>query len=172
MVAEARGPISEIKLIKNYLEKLDAEFKGDYEFTDHIYKSKHSDKIDLDQQFVRIREYDKSQWKHKKFVLVHKLTSWKKGEKKSKKKLKEEFDTLNDAEKKLKDYELYFRFHRTGSQYEFKDSKIFVENLEYLGPSIEIISNDKKTLDNLFNKLQITERFSHCVPKLIENKLK
>ncbi len=172
MVAEARGPISDIKSTKKELEKLGSIFKGNYEFTDHIYKLKHSDKIDLNKEFVRIREYDKSEWKHKKFVLVHKVTSWGEGEKKSRKKLREEFDNLNDAKKRLNDYDLYFKFHRTGSQYEFKDSKIFVENLEYLGPSIEIISNNKKTLDNLFNKLQITERFSDCVPKLIENKLK
>ena len=171
MVAEARGPISDIVLIKKELKKLNAKFKGDYEFTDHIYKPIHSNKIDLNKEFVRIREYNKSAWKHKKFVLVHKLTSWEKGEKKSKKILKEEFDNLNDAENKIKDYELYFKFHRTGSQYEFKDSNIFVEDLEYLGLSIEIISDDKKTLDNMFNKFQITKRFSDCVPKLIERKI-
>ena len=172
MVAEARGPISDIKLIEKGLKKLGAEFKGDYEFTDHIYKPIHSDKIDLNKEFVRIREYNKSAWKHKKFVLVHKLTSWGESEKKSKKILKEEFDNLNDAENKIKDYKLYFKFHRIGSQYDFKDSNIFVEDLEYLGLSIEIISNDKKTLDNMFNKFQITKRFSDCVPKLIENRLK
>jgi len=172
MVAEARGPISNIKLIEKELEKLGAEFKGDYEFTDHIYKPIHSDEIDLNKEFVRIREYNKSAWKHKKFVLVHKFTSWEKGVKTSKKILKEEFDNLNHAENKIKNYKLYFKFHRTGSQYEFKDSKIFVENIEYLRASVEIISNDKKTLDNMFNKFQITERFSDCVPKLIENRLK
>ena len=172
MVVEARGPISDVNLIKKELEKLGAVFKVDYEFTDYIYKPTHSDKIDLNKQFVRIREYNKSQWKHKKFVLVHKVTFWGEGEKKSKNKLKEEFDNLNDAKKKLNDYELYFKFHRTGLQYGIKDSEIFVENLEYLGPSIEIISNNKKTLDKMFNKFQITEKFSDCVPKLIEKKLK
>lgn len=172
MVAEVRGPISNIELIKKELKKLGAEFKGDYSFTDYIYKPIDSVKIDLNKEFVRIREYDKSQWKHKKFVLVHKLTSWGKGEKKSKKILEEEFDNLKDAKNKIKNYEFYFKFYRAGSQYEFKDSKIFVEDIEYLRPSIEIISNDKKTIDNIFNKFQITERFSDCVPKLVENRLK
>jgi len=172
MVAEARGPIFDIKLIKKELEKLGAEFKGDYEFTDHIYKPIHSDEIDLNKEFIRIREYNKSAWKHKKFVLVHKLTSWKKGEKKSKKILKEEFDNLKDAKNKIKDYKLYFKFHRTGSQYRFKDSNLFIEDLEYLGRSIEIESEDEKTINDLFNKFQIIEKFSDCVPKLIENRLK
>jgi len=172
MVAEARGPIFDIKLIKKELEKLGAEFKGDYEFTDHIYKLINSDKIDLNKEFVRIREYDKSAWKHKKFVLVHKVTSWGNGKKKSKKILKEEFDNLNDAENKIKDYKLYFKFHRTGSQYRFKDSNLFIEDLEYLGRSIEIESEDEKTINDLFNKFQIIEKFSDCVPKLVERKLK
>ena len=172
MLIEARGAISDIELIKSILKKEGAKSKVDYEFTDYIYKLGDSNRISLNKEFIRIREYQKSQWKHKKVVLVHKKTLWMGGSKKSKEIFKEEFDNLKDAENMIKNYSFYFKFHRIGSQYYFEASKLFIEDLEYLGPSIEIETNNKKTLDKLFKKFNVTKRFSNSTPKLIEDKLK
>jgi len=173
MTAEIRAYILDIESTIKKLENLGAEFKGDYAFTDYIYKLKDdSKKIDLNNEFMRIREYEKSQWTHKKYVLVHKLTRWKDGNRFIFVPLKKEFDKKQDAEKEISNsYELNFKFHKHGFEYWFKSLKIHVEEIEYLEPTIEVTAEDKESIDNLFKKLDVSETIFKSVPKLIEEKL-
>ena len=173
MTAEIRAYILDIKSTIKKLENLGAEFKGNYSFIDYIYKLKDdSEKIDLNNEFMRIREYEKSQWNHKKYVLVHKVTRWKDDSKFISFPLEKEFNKKEDAEKEISSsYELNFKFHKHGFEYGFKSLRIHVEEIEYLEPTIEVIAEDKEPIGNLFNKLDITERIFKSVPKLIEEKL-
>ena len=173
MTAEIRAYIPDIKSTIKKLENLGARFKGDYALIDYIYKLKDdSKKIDLNNEFMRIREYEKSQWIHKKYVLVNKVTKWEDGNRLISVPLKREFDKKEDAEKEISDsYELNFKFHKHGFEYELKTLKIFVEEIEYLEPTIEVTAEDKESIDNLFKKLDVSERTFKSVPKLIEEKL-
>lgn len=163
---EIRAYIQDIDSIKNALIDLGATFKSEYAFTDYIYQPKEAH-WNLNKEFIRLRVYEKTNWDQKKCVLVHKM---KKTQGITGKLLvHKEFDLITQAQQELKDdYTLLFSFYRTGWQYSLLGSQIFVENIENLNPTIEIVAPDKNHIDDLFAKLSITNVIEYSVPYLIQ----
>ncbi len=164
---EARAKIKSIEKARSALEKLGAKFKSTYAFTDNIYFKKDGKK-DLREEFMRARSYKENNWDTKDVVFVHKKIEWSGSTKTSNVLLKEEFDTLDEAENRIQDVEKSFSYARKGWEYTLGDAHIFVEDIEGLGPSVEIEADDEKTIDDLFNKLDATERITGSMPEIME----
>lgn len=167
--SEIRAYIQDIASVKNRLIHLGATFKSEYAFTDYIYQPKEAN-WNLNKEFIRLRVYEKTNWDQKKCVLVHKM---KKTQGVTGKILiHKEFDLISQAQQELKDnYSFIFSFYRKGWQYSLNDSQIFVEDIENLNATIEIVASDKEKIDDLFSKLSITDVIEYSVPYLIQNYL-
>lgn len=165
---EIRAYIQNINSIKNALIDLGATFKSEYAFTDYIYQPKETH-WNLNKEFIRLRVYEKTNWDQKKCVLVHKM-------KKTpgitgKLLIHKEFDEITQAQQEVKDdYAFMFSFYRKGWQYSLHGSQIFIEDIENLNPTIEIVASDKDHIDDLFTKLSITDLIEYSVPYLIQQK--
>ena len=159
-----------IEKAKASVENLGGQFKGNYIFKDIIFVPRK--KIyNLNEDFLRIRSYVKTNLLTKNVVLVRKKTEWKKQGKLDKIILKKEFDTEKEAflfiEENLPDFEKGFEYRREGWQYELEKNKIFVENIEEYSPSIEIETNDEKDLQILFNKIGVKDLVRDSVPEIM-----
>lgn len=162
---EIRAYIIDFDATRMALENMGAVFKSEYAFTDYIYQPK-DHKVDLNKEFIRLRAYKKTAWKQKNFVIVHKIkeTQGLTG----KTPLHKEFDSLTEAQQELKGYTLDFYFYRIGWEYTLDNMKIFVEDIQGLQPTIEIVAPTKNEIDTLFKKLPIVTIINNSVPWLIE----
>ena len=163
---EVRAFIFNIEKTKLTLSLLNAEFKGEYEFKDYIYYPQDRE-FDLNKEFVRLRAYQKTQWDQKAVELSHKIKS-DQGLSGSFK-FKKQFNTTEEADTFLSDYRFAFSYHRKGFEYELDDIRIFLEDVQDLPPSIELVSPSKKNIDQLLDKLAPIQILSDSVPKLIQN---
>src|SRR3989344_7238059 len=95
-MVEGRALIENIEKAKASVENLGGQFKGNYIFKDIIFVPRK--KIyNLNEDFLRIRSYVKTNWLTKNVVLVRKKTEWKKQGTLDKIILKREFDTEKEA---------------------------------------------------------------------------
>ena len=78
---------------------------------------------------------------------------------------------MTQANRDLKNYKLYFKFYRTGLEYNLNGVNIHIEDIEHLKPSVEVVSESEKAIDDLFSELHIKNRISDSVPKLVEREL-
>lgn len=165
--AEMRGFITSIQEVKDQLQKNGALFKSEYAFTDSIYSYKDSP-FDLNKEFIRLRKYEKTAWAQKNIVLVHKQIDVR-GQV-GINLFKKEFDTVDQASHALIHHQLLFSFMRTGTEYYWNDMRIFVEDIQGLPPSVEVIAPSSEQIISffgMFNAKIITE----SVPALMEKSL-
>lgn len=149
---ELRAKISAIESICLQLQKCDAFFHGDYTFTDYLYYFPDK-KIDFNKEFTRLRVYQKTHWNQKNFVIVHKVKE--QPGKSGKIVWHEECDSLEQAEQLLEKYGaiFLFSFFRHGYEYTLNGMRIFVEEIQGLPPTIEIIGDDLQAISELFNQI-------------------
>lgn len=164
---ESRAIIQNIEYTQNTLLERGAQFKGEYSFTDYIYKPADRS-IDLNKEFIRLRVYQNTNWNQKKFVISHKI--------------KEipgcsgrtvyfcECDSLEEAEQILseKETQFMFSFSRLGYEYSLQGMRIFVEDIQKLPPTIEIIASCADDINYLFNELH-AECVAQSVSCLVVN---
>lgn len=165
-VFEVRAFIIDIERTQLQISLLGAEFKGEYEFSDYIYHPQERD-FDLNKEFVRLRVYQKTQWNQKAVELSHKIKS--DAGVPGSLKLKQQFNTIEEADIFLSDYRFAFSYHRKGLEYQLDNVKIFLEKIQDLPPSVELISLSKQNIDQLFDKLAPIQILSDSVPKLVQN---
>jgi len=168
---EVRATVRNLEDTKKIIEELGAEFKSNYAFTDIIYVPT-SKPIDLSKDFVRIRVYTINNWPTKKVVLVRKKTEWSKDGKVGKVVLNKEFDTLEEAESFLKEefgntWRKEIDYFREGLQYQLDKTRLFLEKVKGLPPSIEIEAEDKDTLDFILSKFDIIEKLKDSLPEVM-----
>lgn len=159
---EVRAQIHSIDAVKKLLISMQAQFKGEYAFEDQIYHP--TDKpYNLNQEFVRLRIYQKTNWNQKRIEFCHKIRQSKeKGE-------KQQFDTANEALPLLKNHRLAFSYKRHGFEYTLGTMRLFVEDIEGLPNSIEIIATADSQITAFFAHIQPIQIFKDSVPKLLEN---
>lgn len=167
--SEVRAYIQDIDSARNALTELGATFKSEYAFSDYIYQPKDTN-WNLNKEFIRLRVYEKTNWDQKKYVLVHKM---KKTQGITGKILiHKEFDEITQAQDELKnDYSFMFSFYRKGWQYSLDDNQIFVEDIESLNPTIEVVALNQNFIDDLFTKLSIKNVIDSSVPYLFQQKV-
>ena len=86
--------------------------------------------------------------------------------------LREEFDTEKEAtnfvEKNLSNnYEYKFKLEKTGTEYGNENLRLWVENIKDIGTSIEIGSNNQKTIENAISLFKVKERLKESVPEYL-----
>ncbi len=165
---EVRAYVTSLELTMNHLAKIGASQLSDYAFKDYIYHPKER-AYDLNLEFVRLRVFQKASWNQKMVELVHKVKI-KQGIT-GELKLKRQFDKPQEANDFLKSYVLTFSYGRKGKEYGLENLKIFLEDIEGLPPSIEILAPSKREMDTFFHGLPSASMVSDSVPKLIEAKI-
>jgi hypothetical protein len=133
---EARSFVSEIDTTRKILEENGAVFKGEYVLKDKIYSSYNPEK-ELDDEFLRLRIYQKNIWPQKDVIVAVKIHEQKEIGVDTVVPLKKEFDTEEEAESfvdenLLNQYKYEFEFTRTGWQYSLGEDEIDLERVDDL----------------------------------------
>lgn len=167
---EIRAWIKDFQTTINHLEGLGCVFKGTYSFKDQIYHPKKK-KYDLDQEFMRLRVYEVSNWNQKNVQLIHK------------KKIRQnlsgnallrlEFENPSEGEAFLNQtHDLAFAASRQGVEYTINHIRIFVEKIEHLESSIEVLGSSEEEVMSILKAVEYVGLLAHSVPKTVELKLK
>lgn len=152
---EQRAFITDITHIKLHLESLHAHYKGHYFFTDFIYFPKDANSK---ASYGRVRYYKKSEWIHKKIVLTIK-------DSKQHVLFKDEYNDSKDAHNILnKEFEYAFSFFRQGWEYSLGTASLFIEEIEKLPPSLEIVAPTKQEIIDLFKIFNVTHILDQSIP--------
>ena len=172
---EKRVKVKNIEKAKKKIMSLGANYKGNYAFQDIIFVSK-KERTDLNKDFIRVRVYSKNNWKTKNVILVRKKTIWKDINKTSKVILKKEFDKEKEAfdfmDKKYNlQFENKFEYYREGWEYQFNLSHVFIENVEKIGSTVEIESENKNEMEDLFNKIGVEKILEDSMPEIMRKRL-
>jgi len=140
---EARLKVKSIRAAKKTAMKLGAEFKGEYSFTDWIYRN--------DNRVMRVRVVHESNWDGEPVIVTQKNCVYEGNAKCSEIILSKEFSVLSRAidyiNEIFPDYDLVYDYSRKGLQYDLGESSIFIENIDKLGPSVEI-EGDTELISN------------------------
>ena len=181
-IFEARCKIKDISNARNEAEKIGGIFKGYYYCTDIIFKNvENSDSekgiINSEKGIIRLRVFKINNRQTKNFIFIHKIAEWEDKIKVDRIILKERFDTIKEAldfmiehyGNNLKDD---YEYSREGWEYHLDKSGIFIENIEKLGPTIEIEAESKRDLENLLKLFETTECFSEPTPEIMRKLLR
>lgn len=168
-IFEARGKIKYIKDAINVAEKIGGIFKGSYSFTDIIFKAK---KADSEKGVITLRIFKINNRQTKNYIFTHKIAEWSDKTKTDKIILKSKFDTMEEALDFMIDYygdglKEDYEYSRDGWEYHLNKNRIFIENIEKLGPTIEIEAENKSDLENLFKLFEVSERFSESTSEIM-----
>lgn len=130
--SETRIPIENVEELKTTLDSFKAVHKGSYAFIDKIYKGEK----ELEAGYWRLRAYsDKGSWSDcSDFEVSERI--YKKGYKLC---VKTGFSTEKDAEEFIPVKGSSFFIKRKGDEYELDGLRLFVEDINALEPSIEIV---------------------------------
>ena len=163
-MTEIRLSCESIQAMQAQLDEMEANYKNPYSFTDWMYQPLDAPCFDYDREFVRLREYHETHWDQLPLLLTHKV---RKGSA-SPRFAPMEFETIDEAKAIAEEnYSLDFHFRRQGYEYEWNGVRIFLEDIEGLGPSIELIGSDK-SLDELRSQLSLGEKHLYSVAKQVQ----
>src|SRR3989344_3335408 len=162
---EARALIKNSDEVKDKIEQLGAKFIGSYSFIDYIFSR---NPINLNKEFLRIREYSKNNWPTGKINLNYKITDFTHNAKISKSIIKKEFEYLGDAFKFAigLNFEKVLEFSRTGLEYKLDNHKLYFEAIENLGYSLEIENENQFYIEETFTNLGLN-RIGDSLPQLV-----
>ncbi len=168
MTVEIRAWIQDCEKTLKKLDNFGFTSKGSYKFKDLIYHPKNGN-YDLNREFMRLRLYEKSNWDYLprgSVTLVHKV--------KPNPQItgqilqKYDFSHFSEAEDFLYSTHRYaFSASRTGTEYKSDGLRIFVEDIEFLKPSVEVIAETKKQVLSFLHRLGHLGITSDSVPQLI-----
>lgn len=161
---EIRAFCEDLPIMENRLSEINATFKGEYCFTDYIYI--HTDNRNLNEEFFRIRSYGKTNWDQKPISLTHKATN----EKETKYTIfSAECCTWEEATSHIpNNFEIGFCFFRRGMEFTLGHLHIFLEEIEGLSPSIEVIGPSYEDIMNFFHSIEAGDLWKDSVPSLIQ----
>ena len=167
-IFETRCKIKDILNARNVAEKMGGIFKGYYSNTDIIYKTE----ADSQKGVIVLRVFKINNRQTKNFILTHKIPEWMDTIKTDKIMLKERFDTMKEALDFMidtygKGLREDLKYSREGWEYHLDRNRIFIENIEKLGPTIEIESESKRDLENLLKSFETTECFSESTSEIM-----
>lgn len=174
-IFEKRCKIKDIDEARKVVELIGGIFKGHYSATDIIFKSKKTDP-EKGAGVIVLRMFEINNRQTKNFILTHKIAEWDDKIKTDKIVLKETFDSMEEATNFIIDHygvwiEEDYMYSRKGWEYHLDKSNIFIEDIEKLGSTIEIESENKKELENLFKHLETIECFSEPVSEVMRKLL-
>lgn len=160
--------------INEVLNKLNLVKKSEFAFYDLIYLNKNGASITEDT--LKIRVYQKNEWNTKNVLVIRKTAPVINGVKEDKVLLKEQFDTLEEAQDFVdtnlsNQYEYKIKLEKTGIEYNNQDLRIWVEDIVDVGKSIEFESEDSNIIENAINLFDVKERLNISIPEYLYKKL-
>lgn len=168
-MAEIRIVVTSLQDICNILLDLSASLQGNYAFIDMFYHPIDGS-YDFNTEFVRLRMYQKSQWKHKQVVIAHKRKHL--SDTRAVTIAHREFDTYVDAIKELiSTHRQAFQVARTGIEYAWHGARIFVEDIESMPITVEIVAPTEQLVAQIATLLGCHEVLSDNVPAFIQKRL-
>lgn len=174
-IFEKRCKIKDIDETRKVAELIGGIFKGHYSATDIIFKSKNADS-EKGAGVIVLRMFEINNRQTKNFILTHKIAEWTGKTKTDKIVLKEKFDSMEEATNFIIDHygvwiEEDYSYSREGWEYQLDSNSIYIEYIEKLGSTIEIESENKKELENLFKHFETIECFSEPVSEVMRKLL-
>ena len=168
-MAEIRVIIPSVNEYQHRVRALGATFIGTYACTDTIFTLKIYS--NLNQELIRIRTYTENNWPTKNVIVTHKKTE-DGATKPHNIILKKEFEDLETATRFLHTYyrspEKQVEYSRKGWEYHLNTTKIYIENVELLGPTAELEDHHHEHLEHLLQQLGNPERVTGSLPNLIK----
>ena len=161
--------------VDEIIKRYGLELKCDFSFYDLIYASKNGTSITDDT--LKIRVYQINHWKCKNVLLIRKLTYLNSDFKSDSVALREEFDTVEEAQKYIddklsKDYSYAFKLQKSGVQYGNEKVDLWKEDILDLGLSVEIGSEDEELIEKILNSLDFQEKLEISLPEYMYRKIK
>lgn len=160
---EARTFVSEIESVRKILEENRAVFKGEYILTDQIFSS-YNPKKELDDEFLRLRTYQKNIWPEENVIVAIKKHEQKEVGVDTEVPLKKGFESKEEAQKFIEEnllsqYKYEFEFTRTGWQYDIGEDQVDLERVDDLKDfyTIEFKSNNVEGLKKLVKLLNLRD---------------
>lgn len=158
---EIRGIVRDSQSARVVLRQADAVFQGEYAFNDTIYADVGEG---CEDDFFRVRQYFVTRWKQKAVVVVRKVREAQGG--RHQLRFEKEYDTLSQAEEEIPGhFSKECSFFRRGWEYCLGNMRVFVEEIEGLPASVEVIAPTKEEVFVLFNALQVSEVLTDSVPE-------
>ncbi len=169
-IFETRGKIKDIKDARDTVEKIGATYKGFYSCTDFIFKTKNIGDI------IRLRVFKINNRQSKDYIFIHKTAEWFDKIKTDKIIIKREFDTMEETLDFMINHYGYvlvndYEYSRIGWEYSYNGNSIFIENIDMLGPTLEIESDNKNDIENLFKFFNVSELFTESVAEIMRKLL-
>lgn len=156
---EIRGIIHDSLSARVALTQANAVYQGDYAFNDTIYAED-----DFNDEFFRVRQYLLTRWKQKSVVVVHKVKDPEGG--RHQVRFEGECDSIAQAESHIPlSFSKKCFFFRRGWEYSLGNMRVFVEEIEGLPPSVEVIAASKEEIFDLFDDLNVSEVLTGSVPE-------
>ena len=157
------------------INKYNMRFKVDFAFYDLIYVNKNGASITDDT--LKIRVYQINHWKSKNVLVIRKVAPLVNGSKEDKVLLKEEFDTVEEAQafvdaNLLDEYDFAFKLQKTGIQYGNDKVDLWKEDVETIGLSVEVGSEDERLMEQVFSDLDVEERLEVSLPEYMYEKVR
>lgn len=161
-----RGFIKSVEKTRRDLHKLGAKQISYYHFTDHIYIEQ-GKKPDFSSGYLRIREYHPpTSFKHQVEMCRQMVT-----EGGIPLKERTHFSSYKKARKALvKGEKEIFSFERYGWQYNLKGHLVFVEDIDGLGPSVEVMSPTYSSLKKKLAELKAEKITEDSTPLIYSKK--
>lgn len=105
-------------------------------------------------EYIRIRHYSKTAWAQKSINLTHK--SFDPSISNMRKVAYQEFDELEDAKSAVRpSFTQITSYSRIDDELLWEHMKLYLENIEGLAPSIEIIAESDEQINSVFRLLNI-----------------
>ncbi len=161
--------------VDKVISKYGLNFKSDFAFYDLVYVNKNGASITEDT--LKIRVYQVNHWKNKNVLVIRKIAPIVNGSKEDKVLLREEFDTAQEAQayvdaNLLNEYDFAFKLQKTGVQYGNEKVDLWKEDVEGIGLSVEVGSNDTELIDAIFSELDVNERLTMSLPEYMYEKIR
>lgn len=160
--------------VDEVIKKYNFEKKTDFAFYDLIYVNKNGASITDDT--LKIRVYQINQWKNKDVLVIRKDAPVINGSKEDRVLFSGEFDSEEEAlsfvEKEFSnDYDFAFKLQKTGIEYGNGTVRLWRENVDNVGISIEIGSEDADKIEEVLLDLDVRERLTNSLPEYMYERL-
>ena len=161
--------------VDEVISKYNLKYKADFAFYDLVYVNK--DGTSITDDTLKIRVYQTNHWNNKDVLVIRKVAPLINGSKEDKVLLREEFDTVEEAQKFVDDnfldsYEFAFKLQKSGIQYGNEVLDLWKEDVLDVGISVELGSEDESLLEEVFASLDNKERLDVSLPEYMYKKVK
>jgi hypothetical protein len=152
----------------NNIEDFGVKKASEYGFYDLVYLNKNGASITEDT--LKVRVYQKNEWDSKAVLVIQKRATIENGAKIDKVLTREQFDTESEALEFVKDnflssYDFSFKFSKTGIEYKNETIRVWVEDVENIGITLELEAEDINILNDFISHFNVKEKLDISLPE-------